>query len=118
MKTLGTPDQEQKLATGDGIPMNDSDKSKFRGIAARINYLAMDRPDLQFAAKCLSRKMASPNANDWERARRIARYLKWRPRATIVFPFEDHPKLIRGFADSDWAGEKPSMKSTSRGVVF
>ena len=38
------------------------DATKFRSIAARINYLAADRPDLQFASKCASKYMANPKA--------------------------------------------------------
>ena len=43
-----------------GIEMKDQEKTRFRGVAARINYLALDRSDLQFAAKKLCRKMAKP----------------------------------------------------------
>ena len=38
------------------------DATKFRSIAARINYLAADRPDLQFASKCASKYMANLKA--------------------------------------------------------
>ena len=34
--------------------------SRFRGIAARANYLAGDRPDVQYAAKEVCRAMAAP----------------------------------------------------------
>jgi hypothetical protein len=97
--------------------MKEGEKTRFRGVAARINYLAMDRSDLQFAAKDLCRKMANPEAKDWEKAQRIARYLKFRPRAVLEFPFEVRDKKVDGYADSDWAGEKPSMKSTSGGAL-
>ena len=68
-------------------------KTRFRGVAARINYLAMDRSDLQFAAKELCRKMARPEPKDWDKARRIARYLKFRPRGVLEFPFEQVGRL-------------------------
>ena len=60
--------------------MNDHEWTRFRGDAARINNLAMDRSDLQFAAKELCRKMAKPESKGWDKARRIARYLKFRHR--------------------------------------
>ena len=97
--------------------MHDHEKTRFRGVAARINYLAMDRSDLQFAAKELCRKMARPEPKDWDTARRIARYLKFRPRGVLEFPFEQRNEKLDGFADSDWAGERPSMKSTSGGAL-
>ena len=57
-KTPGV--QEAAVDGGEkgGIEMHDHEKTRFRGVAARINYLAMDRSDLQFAAKELCRKMA------------------------------------------------------------
>ena len=34
--------------------------TKYRGIAACANYLAADRPDIMFASKECSRRMAAP----------------------------------------------------------
>eukprot|EP00812_Abedinium_dasypus_P010647 NODE_4255_length_693_cov_0.927900.p6 GENE.NODE_4255_length_693_cov_0.927900~~NODE_4255_length_693_cov_0.927900.p6 ORF type:complete len:58 (+),score=12.21 NODE_4255_length_693_cov_0.927900:367-540(+) len=36
----------------------------------------MDRADLQFAAKEVCRAMANPTAVDWQRLKKIGRYLK------------------------------------------
>ena len=69
--------------------MSYDEQTKFRSVAARINFLATDRADLQFASKDLCRRMASPDKSDWHKARRIARYLIHRPRADQVFHFED-----------------------------
>ena len=46
----------------------------------------MDRSDLQFAAKKLCREMAKPEPKDWDEARRIARYLKFRPSRILGVP--------------------------------
>ena len=40
--------------------LNCNDATAFRGLAARLNYLALDRPELQFAAKQTSKRMAQP----------------------------------------------------------
>ena len=53
----------------------------FRGLAARLNYLAQDRPDLKFAALKASKRMSTPTERDWEILKRVARYLIHRPRA-------------------------------------
>ena len=34
--------------------------TEFRGLAARANYLSLDRPDIQFATKGICREMAKP----------------------------------------------------------
>ena len=39
----------------------------FRGLAARLNFLAQDCPDLQFAIKQCSREMATPTRGSWKR---------------------------------------------------
>ena len=48
--------------------MSNEEQTKFRSVAARINFLATDRADLQFASKDLCRT-ASPDKSDWEKAR-------------------------------------------------
>ena len=79
-------------------------------MAARINYLAMDRPDLQYAAKNLCRRMGNPRISDWEKARKIAKYIKGRPRLIMQYPFEEFESKVNGYADSDWAGAQIVVK--------
>ena len=38
-----------------------AEATKFRAIAARANYLALDRPDIQFSTKEICRSMLAPN---------------------------------------------------------
>ena len=40
------------------------DAFKFRSLAARCNFLTMDRPDLQYACKEICRRMSSPRTGD------------------------------------------------------
>ena len=51
---LGIPLEEESE------PMNPQDATRFRGLAARCNYLGQDRVDLQYACKEVSRRMAKP----------------------------------------------------------
>ena len=48
----------------------------FRAIAARANYLAMDRPDIQYAAKEICRWMAAPTEASVVALKRLGRYLQ------------------------------------------
>ena len=48
----------------------------FRAIAARANYLAMDRPDVQYAAKEICRWMAAPTEASVVALKRLGRYLQ------------------------------------------
>ena len=118
-KTPGTPGHaDENCANSVGSSLRDQEKSKFRGVAARIIYFAQDRADLQFAANDLCRHMASPEVHDWEKVKRIARYSKGKPRAIQHFAFGKIAPQLDGFTDSDWAGERPSMKSTSGGILM
>ena len=56
MKTPGVVETSLRGEREFHEPLTEQDSSRFRAVAARINYLAMDRADLQFAAKCLCRK--------------------------------------------------------------
>ena len=94
------------------------DATKFRGIAARINYLAADRPDLQFASKSASKYMANPTQDGCEVLKRIGRYLKANPRLVQKFEWTGWDTELQGYADSDWAGDKSTHKSTSGGALM
>ncbi len=89
----------------------------FRGLAARLNYLAQDRPDIQYAAKEISRRMARPTSRDWQLLKRAARYLVGAPRAVQTFWWQSSARTFDTFVDSDWAGCAATCRSTSGGAV-
>ena len=50
--------------------------SLFRAVVGKLQYITGVRPDLMFATKCLSYKLASPTLADLTRAKKVLRYLK------------------------------------------
>ena len=50
----------------------------FRGLAARLNYLSLDCPDLQFPIKDCSREMPNPMNGSWGRLKKVAKLVGWR----------------------------------------
>ena len=92
--------------------------TEFRGLVARINFLAQDRGDLQYASKECSRKMSAPRQKDWEAVKRIARYLVGCPRVVTRYQWQDMPNHIACYSDSNWAGCKDTRKSTSGGCFL
>jgi hypothetical protein len=101
------------------VPLSPPEASRFRAMAARANFLSLDRPDVQYAVKELCRDMAAPTATSWMKLKRLARYLLQYPR--LVWDFSDRrtdSSVIRVFTDSDWAGCPKTRKSTSGGVVL
>ena len=63
-----------------------SETTMFRGVAARLNFLSLDAPDLQFPVKQCSREMATPGMGSWKGTKKVARYLLNRER--VVWEFE------------------------------
>ena len=103
--------------TDEGEYMDAASASTYRSIAARMNYLAMGRTDLQQACRCICAYMSRPLKKCCQLLKRMARYLKGRPRCVQLFPFEEMATGFRTYADSDWAGCKATRKSTSGGVI-
>ena len=97
--------------------MPPAEATRYRGIAARLNFLAQDRVDLQYACKEASRRMAKPQLSDWAIMKRTGRYLVGCQRYVQKLPWQSVPKKLDTYTDSDWAGCKATCRSTSGGVV-
>ena len=66
-KSTKTPGEEEptwKMQDGEE-PLDRSLTTKYRALAARANYLALDRLDIQYAVKECCRGMASPEKRHW-----------------------------------------------------
>jgi hypothetical protein len=103
----------------ESVALGTSEAARFRRIAATINYIALDRPDLQFTASVLGRSMSKPTEKSWMALKRAARYLVKHPRMQYVYhrtTVEEVQEMV-GYSDSDWAGCKGTRRSMSGGVV-
>ena len=109
-------DEWQDREGGDSV-MTPADARKYRAIVARLNYIASDRVDLQFAVKEAARNMSCPKAEDWHALKRIGKYLKGRPRLVMKFGWQAQIVTAVTYTDSDWAGCAKTAKSTSGGLV-
>ena len=65
---------------GDDMLLGLDEARQYRAVAARLNYLAPDRVDIQFAVKEAARSMSAPRKRDWILLTRIGRYLVGKPR--------------------------------------
>ena len=68
--------------------------TSFRALAARANFLSLDRGDIQYATKEICRKMSSPRRCDWARMKKLARYLLGKPRMVQLFRWQELPDQI------------------------
>jgi hypothetical protein len=90
---------------------------RYRAIAARLNYLAPDRLDIAYSVKEAARNMSSPRQSDFEKLKRIGRYLLAKPRLISRFEWQSGVDMITAYTDSDWAGCAATCKSTSGGII-
>ena len=90
------------------------DSTMYRGMAARSNYMSLDRMDLAYASKEVSRGMSKPTEGDLQKIMRIGKYVKSHPRLVQRFNWQSSGETLRVYTDSDWAGCRKTRKSTSR----
>lgn len=105
------------LQEGDQTQLLGPRVQEYRSLTARLNYLSVDRPDLQFAVKELCRSMSCPRELDWLRLVRAAKFLRTRPRLVIKFPWQASSVDIVVHSGANWAGCRESRRSTSGGVI-
>ena len=72
-KSVSTPSVAAKEPCEEPLPAEQA--VQYRAIAARANYLSMDHVDIGFAVKEICRHMSNPKRSDWERIKRLGRYL-------------------------------------------
>ena len=70
----------------------------------RAAYLSQDRPDLQVATRSLAQGLQQPTVRHQLMLKRLARYLRYRPRMAQFFPHQTYFNPIVMWADSDHAG--------------
>ena len=100
--------------------------SLFRAVVGKLQYNTGMRPDLMFATKCLSYKLASPTLADLTRAKKVLRYLKGTRELNLyltIFALKPNDlnktlKHITGYSDADWAGDPGTRQSTSYSLCF
>ena len=88
-----------------------------RVLAATAKFLAIDRGDIVYCAKELTRHMARPTTADWEKMARFGRYLTNRPRVQLWYKFQETPCQLETFSDTDWAGCRRTRRSTTGGYT-
>ncbi|GJZ78165.1 putative RNA-directed DNA polymerase [Tanacetum coccineum] len=80
-------------------------------VGSLMNVMVCTRPDLAHAVGVVSRFLSNPGKKHWEAVKWIFRYLRGTSKLGITFG-NGKPMLV-GFTDSDMAGNKDNMKSTS-----
>ena len=98
-------------------PLNEKDFTRFRAHAARGKYLSADRPDLLFSCEEICRFMSAPIELSQSALKRMAFYLRMRPRLVWKYDYQTAASL-EVYTDTDWAGCIRTRKSTSGGCLL
>ena len=113
----GTKEANDVIIEGDE-ELDSAGAKQFRGLAARANFLAIDRGDIQYSVKETCRSMARPTRSGWDKLRKLGRYLKSYPSVVRLFKWQDPPGKVIATVDSDHAGCLRTRKSTSGGSLW
>ena len=119
-KGVATPGEDAKpwSEEEEETELSSSQGADYRGLGARANYLATDRPDIQFSTKEVCRGMAKPTEADKKRLKRLGKFLVGHPRVIQEFRWQGAVEEVSGYSDSDWAGCRRTAKSTSGGAMM
>ena len=116
---MQTPGEDEKSwQEEDRECLNNQVPSQYRALAARANYLALDRPDIQCAAKEICGEMSNLTGGDLRGLRRLGGYFVGRPMSVWCFDFQDARGELPCCTDYDWAGCRKTARSTSGGAIF
>jgi hypothetical protein len=102
--------------------MNQKRYAYFNG---RLLHLAINtRPNIAFAVARLTQYTIKLNSQCWAALKRLIRYLKGTRTKDIIYGAQLNPEItddnayhIKGYTDSDWAGDISICKSIS-GYLF
>ena len=99
------------------VPLERAKHTPYRAVVARANYLASDRPELQYGAKEICRWMSSPTDLALRALKRLGRYVVGHRRLVFQYPWQTVSR-IDSYSDTDWSGCPKTRKSTSGGCVM
>ena len=117
-RVVGTPSEKSGKFKEEAEDLNPTETTRYRGIVARMNYLGQDRSEIQYAIKEIGKDLAHPTSHSTIKAKRVVRYLKGVHRLVMNFRYQNNPRGIVAWSDSDFAGCEKSRKSTSGGLVM
>jgi hypothetical protein len=94
------------------------DATEYRSLVGSLRYLVNTRPDLAYSVGYVSRFMEDPHEDHLAAAKQILRFVASSSDVGVFYPRRSGDREeLRGYNDSDLAGDLDSRKSTI-GVLF
>ena len=98
-------------------PLEGAQAKAYRSVCMRLGFLAQDFPHIQVAFKEASKHMSNPTVGGWSKLKRVARFLRGKPRCVQYFSYQEEVYKVIIKTDCDFAGDVIARKSISS-VVF
>ncbi len=108
-------DQRHKLSKHSSNPPVDT--TMYRSVVGSLRYLVHTRPDLAYSVGIVSRFMENPTTEHMSAVNQILRYVKGTINLGCTYIKGKEGLILRGYSDSDMAGDVDDRKSTT-GMVF
>ncbi|KAH9766027.1 Integrase catalytic domain-containing protein [Citrus sinensis] len=120
-KSISTPLPVNFKLSSSMCPSNEAERKKMSRVpyASAVGSLMFamicTRPDIAQAVGAVSRYMANPGGEHWIAVKRILRYI--RGTSDVALCYGGSEFTVKGYVDSDFAGDLDKRKSTT-GYVF
>ena len=113
-KPVGTPAEGYLHRQKDAKP-----NREYMCLVGSLLYAAMvTRPDIAFAVQALGRHLQSPTEEHFNAGKRILRYLQGTKDLGLKYSPSGEGTTIKGYADSDWAGDRDTRRSVTAYVFI
>jgi len=118
-KPVSLPLASHFILSKEQSPANEEEKEymnkiPYSNVIGSIMYLMVcTRPDLAHTVSTLSRFMSNLGPKHWEALKWLLRYLKGSCDIGLVYKHKTEGVKLKGFTDSDYAGDRDNRKSMS-----
>lgn len=86
----------------------------YRSAIGSLLYLSTNtRPDISIATSILARRVSDPKIADWNKVKRVFRYLKATKSMKLELGNDENNGSLKCFVDADWAGDHIDRKSNT-----
>ena len=93
------------------------DRQAYQSIIGSLLYVMLGTcPDISYAVIRMSQYMSNPTQEHIQKACHIVKYLE--STSNLALSFSGGESSLDSFCDSDWAGDKDTMHSTSSYAIF
>ena len=120
-KPISTPFPINFKLSSSMSPSNEAERMEMSrvpfasAVGSLMFAMVCTRPDIAQAVGAVSRYMVNPGKEHWSAVKRILRYVKGTSNVALCYGGSNF--TVRGYVDSDYAGDLDKSKSTS-GYVF